>query len=276
MSDLIASSELDGGALQQYLTLARTSRGAAAVQLIRDVLGHRSIFVFGELLDHPSIRALAEQPEYAKYHSLLCVFAYGTLDEYVARRNELPAVNAKQLKKLRMLTIVALAGKTSRSRPLPYSTLLEHMRFATFEQPNGDDDNKVVMDPSEQATLLEELVIELVYRGLLRARINKLEQMIEVDETMTRDPHPNKYPQISARLEAWINSTRQVLAVLDSNMEKTLTTMDGAAMMDESLAATIMTKQRQSSSATAAAFGGFDQAGAPGMSQATMRMGRGM
>lgn len=46
------------GQLEQFLVLANSSRGLAAAELIKSVLKHATIFVFGELLDHPNIKGV--------------------------------------------------------------------------------------------------------------------------------------------------------------------------------------------------------------------------
>jgi len=46
------------GALQQFLALANSSKGLAAVELIKNILKHPSLFLFGEVLEHPNIKAV--------------------------------------------------------------------------------------------------------------------------------------------------------------------------------------------------------------------------
>ena len=49
------SSALQTNPLEQYLLLARKETGAAAVELIKQVLEAPSVYVFAELLDIPNI-----------------------------------------------------------------------------------------------------------------------------------------------------------------------------------------------------------------------------
>ena len=46
----------DGAALQQFCLLAKSAKGAACASLIGQALEHPGIFVFGELLDMPSVK----------------------------------------------------------------------------------------------------------------------------------------------------------------------------------------------------------------------------
>ena len=41
--------------LEQFMLLAKTAKGAAAVELIKQVLEAPGVYVFGELLDMPNI-----------------------------------------------------------------------------------------------------------------------------------------------------------------------------------------------------------------------------
>ena len=42
--------------LEQFVLLAKTAKGAAAVELIKQVLEATGVYVFGELLDMPNIQ----------------------------------------------------------------------------------------------------------------------------------------------------------------------------------------------------------------------------
>ncbi|XP_073250042.1 COP9 signalosome complex subunit 7a-like isoform X2 [Porites lutea] len=97
--------------LEQYVLLAKSARGAGLVALINQALEAPGVFVFGELLEMPSVKEL-ENSENAAYWKLLNIFAFGTYGEYKANSSSLPALTAQQLKKLRHLTIVSLAAKS--------------------------------------------------------------------------------------------------------------------------------------------------------------------
>eukprot|EP00968_Pinguiococcus_pyrenoidosus_P007103 scaffold470_cov257-Pinguiococcus_pyrenoidosus.AAC.18 len=46
-------------ALEQFVSLAKTAKGAACVALIQQVLNHPKVFVFGELLLMPNVQAVS-------------------------------------------------------------------------------------------------------------------------------------------------------------------------------------------------------------------------
>ena len=66
--------------LEAFVLLANGAKGAAAIQLIQQVLEASGVYVFGELLDCPNIKDLenSETPNAKSYFDLLNIFAYGT------------------------------------------------------------------------------------------------------------------------------------------------------------------------------------------------------
>lgn len=67
--------------LEQFLLLARTARGPAAVELVKQALEAPGVYVFGELLETECVRELLGGPD-ANYVRLLELFAYGTYGDY--------------------------------------------------------------------------------------------------------------------------------------------------------------------------------------------------
>lgn len=53
--------------LEQYLLLAKSAKGAAAVELIKQVLVAPGIYVFGELLDMPNIQEVSNLEIYYRF-----------------------------------------------------------------------------------------------------------------------------------------------------------------------------------------------------------------
>ena len=45
--------------LEQFMLLAKTAKGAAAVELIKQALEAPGVYVFGELLDMPNIQEVS-------------------------------------------------------------------------------------------------------------------------------------------------------------------------------------------------------------------------
>jgi COP9 signalosome complex subunit 7 len=69
-------------ALQPFVLLAKNVTGRAAADLVVQATQAPGCYVFSELLESPSIQALATTPDGSKYFELLKIFAYGSLADY--------------------------------------------------------------------------------------------------------------------------------------------------------------------------------------------------
>uniref|UniRef100_A0A2K6S7S3 COP9 signalosome subunit 7A n=1 Tax=Saimiri boliviensis boliviensis TaxID=39432 RepID=A0A2K6S7S3_SAIBB len=105
-----AEVKVTGQNQEQFLLLAKSAKGAALATLIHQVLEAPGVYVFGELLDMPNVRELAES-DFASTFRLLTVFAYGTYADYLAEARNLPPLTEAQKNKLRHLSVVTLAAK---------------------------------------------------------------------------------------------------------------------------------------------------------------------
>ena len=75
--------------MEQFCILAKTQKGKACVAVVQQVLSHRNIYNFGELLDVASIRQLntmtvcdSNDAEFKKAFDSLELFAYGSYCDY--------------------------------------------------------------------------------------------------------------------------------------------------------------------------------------------------
>ena len=72
------------GSNESFVLLANGVHGAAAVQLVHQVLEAPNVFVFGEILQHPNISALEQHQDTGRsYFKLLELFAFGTYRQYL-------------------------------------------------------------------------------------------------------------------------------------------------------------------------------------------------
>jgi COP9 signalosome complex subunit 7 len=70
-------------ALESFLALSKSANSPrAAADLVTQATSHPQTYVFAELLHTPNIQALQTSPEYASYHKLLEIFAWGTWADY--------------------------------------------------------------------------------------------------------------------------------------------------------------------------------------------------
>ncbi|XP_043258689.1 COP9 signalosome complex subunit 7 isoform X1 [Colletes gigas] len=184
--------------LEQFMLLAKTAKGAAALELIRQAVETPGVNVFGELLDMPNIKELENGP-YVQYWNTLNLFAYGTYKEYLGNKDKVLELTPTQKKKLQHLTIVTLATK---SRCIPYSILLEEL------------DIKNVRD-------LEDLIIEAIYADIIHGKLDQKNSQLEVDYAgLGRDVRPNDTGVVAETLAAWGQACDTVLACIEDQVTK--------------------------------------------------------
>ena len=183
--------------LEQFVILAKTARGTAAVELVKQVLEAPGVHVFGELLDTENIKELANGP-HSMYFELLRLFAFGTFREYIELKDKLPELTPVMKKKLQHLTIVSLATKM---KCIPYSVLLQEL------------DIKNVRD-------LEDLIIEAIYSDIIHGKLDQRNSQLELDYAIGRDTQPGDLAQISATLQAWCDACEAVLVCVESQIQK--------------------------------------------------------
>lgn len=158
--------------LEQFILLAKGTKGAACQDLIKTVLEAPGVYVFSELLEHPNIREVStvvddslnyswkivgnqfircvfghlqlENTPHANYLNSLNLFAYGTYRQYLENQSSLIELTEVMKKKLKHLTIVTMAIN---NKCIAYSDLLEQLDIGCVRE-------------------LEDLIIESIYAGL--------------------------------------------------------------------------------------------------------------
>jgi COP9 signalosome complex subunit 7 len=69
--------------LAPFIALAKSANSPrAAADLVTQATSAANTYVFAELLEQPNVRALAGNEQYGKFHTLLEIFAWGTLETY--------------------------------------------------------------------------------------------------------------------------------------------------------------------------------------------------
>ncbi|BGP42325.1 hypothetical protein JCM10449v2_006330 [Rhodotorula kratochvilovae] len=155
--------------LEPFLLLAKSARGAGAAGLVSQAVGAPGVYVFGELLEQPSIKDLANHEQHAAQYRLLELFAYGTWADYEAKRDSFPALTPEQETKLKHLTILTLA---SSQRVIPYATLLSLLALP-------------------DVPTLEDLLIGAFYAHVLHGKLDAKAQRLEVLSAQGRDVRPS-------------------------------------------------------------------------------------
>ncbi|XP_050050506.1 COP9 signalosome complex subunit 7b [Dermacentor andersoni] len=183
--------------LEQYLLLAKTAKGAAAAELIKQVTEAPGVHVFGELLDMPNIQELANGP-HSSYLNLLNLFAFGTYATYHENKSQFPPLTPAMITKLRHLTIVSLATKT---KCIPYSTLLKELDMKNLRE-------------------LEDLIIDVIYADVVRGKLDQKNNQLEVDYTIGRDIRPEDVSTIIRVLQEWCTSCETVVNSIECQIAR--------------------------------------------------------
>lgn len=183
--------------LEQYLLLAKTAKGAAAAELIKQVTEAPGVYVFGELLDMPNIQELANG-SHSTYLNLLNLFAFGTYASYHDNKAQFPTLTPAMITKLRHLTIVSLATKT---KCIPYSTLLKELDMKNLRE-------------------LEDLIIEVIYADVVRGKLDQKNNQLEVDYTIGRDIRTEDIGTVIKVLQEWCTSCEVVLNNIECQISR--------------------------------------------------------
>ncbi|KZV77434.1 hypothetical protein PENSPDRAFT_678999 [Peniophora sp. CONT] len=214
------------GKLEPFLLMAKSAKGAAAAKLVQDATAAPGVYVFGELLEVPSIANLKESETHKQFYSLLELFAYGTYPEYKQKKDTLPALNDAQIAKLKHLSLVS-SSMQSRARRciilgvarslilrqiLPYAPLLSSLDLPTVHA-------------------LEQLIIDAIYSELLRGKLDQNQQQFEVEYTVGRDVPNDALTSLLASLEDWSATTSSLLSTLDAKLNS-LSNQSAAAVRE--------------------------------------------
>lgn len=184
--------------LEQFVLLAKTTKGAAAVELIKQVLEAPGIFMFKELIDMPYIKELESSPHVGHYH-LLKLFAHGTYQDYLKQKEELhlPEMTPPQQKKLQNLTIVTLSLD---SKCIPYDKLLKELDISNVRE-------------------LEDLIIEAIYSDIIHGKLDQRNSCLELDFAIGRDILPGDVNNMITEFQAWSDSCANVLKAIETQIE---------------------------------------------------------
>ena len=205
--DSATSSE--SRAIEQFIILSKTACGRACVALIEQIISHPKIFVFGELLEAPTIKALSLEsqsssassetdgiPHYVAYNTLK-LFAYGTYQDYLKDNGEYLYLNDVQTKKLRQLSLVSAAKE---SNILHYEALKKELGIQNTQE-------------------LEELIISSIYNGLLVAKLDPALSQVVVTATVGRDIPFSELDSLMQVLDSWCNNSDAIFQEIDRKVK---------------------------------------------------------
>jgi COP9 signalosome complex subunit 7 len=186
---------MSSNALVQFLALVKSAKQPKlAAKLVTDAIAHPGAFVFSELLAEANVQAL-KGSDCQKEFDTLCLFAYGTYSDYLAKKENFIVLSDKLLYKLKQLSVVSFSAS---QRVLSYKGLLKQLEIENVRQ-------------------LEDLLIDCVYNGLIKAKLDQKSKTVEVFETLGRDV-PNEHLDVLINtLKSWYNNSKDVMSSLDKN-----------------------------------------------------------
>jgi len=193
----MADNDISSGSnLLKYTLLAKSAKGKACVAVIQQVLQNPNTYVFGELLEQPNVKALAEG-ENKPWYEALTLFAYGTYRQYKDNSKNYPELAEPLIKKLRQLTVVSIA---SVQKSIPYPTLLQELGL-------------------EQVRDLEDLIIDCVYAGIIKGKLDQHEQRFQVDWAIGRDIRPGQVEDMVKVLSAWCDRSELLMKKITEKIQ---------------------------------------------------------
>jgi len=187
----------DSTALNNFCNAAKKAHGKELVDIIQQALNHPNVFVLGELLDIPNVRELEnyDKPQL----ELLKIFAYGTLSDYKANPT-LPKLTEAQTIKLKKLSIVTSSNER---KAIPYSDLLQQLDL-------------------ENVRKLEDLVIDCLYQGLIKGKLDQKHKHLEVDYAIGRDLRPGQLDEMKSILVDWLQKSDTLMKTLQEKTQLAL------------------------------------------------------
>eukprot|EP00941_MAST-03F_sp_MAST-3F-sp1_P003941 g3941.t1 len=160
---------------------------------IQGALADPSVFVFGNLLDHPAVKALASSSEHADWLCALNIFAYGTYLDYKSKgRAHFPAAlnsDVVAIKKLKMLTVAEMA---SRTRVLSYGDLQSQLDLSSVRD-------------------LEDLLIDCLNENLVHGTLDQRNEKFHATFTFGRDLRDDQIDGCIQKLDQWLRTSEKLI-----------------------------------------------------------------
>jgi len=182
-----------------FATVVRQAKGKNVSIVIKSALGATGTYSFGSLLNEPNVLELDTMPSEKPWLDLLKVFAYGTYQSYKSTQEslKLPPLTPEMTMKLKRLTIVTHAGG---SKNLPYDALLKELDMTNVRE-------------------LEDMIIDCVYLGLIKGKLDQKKRAFEVSFAIGRDIGPTDLDQMLDKLGSWAQVSTMTLDALEKRID---------------------------------------------------------
>lgn len=189
--------QMSSPAAQQFLLLAKSVRGSAAVELTNRIFEHEDIFGFDEFL-RLEVFVNSLKQDHPEYLSTLQLFAYGTLKDYETNRTNFIPLTSLARRKLQLLTLASLAAH---ARILSYKILLQQLEIQSIRD-------------------LEDLIIDAIYAQVIRGKLDQLNHLLYIEYAIARDVNDQSLQQMEDVLDKWCNNCSSLLNVLKAEAQK--------------------------------------------------------
>jgi len=139
---------------------------------------------------------------------LLELFSFGTFEEYREKDTSLPKeLNAKQIQKLKQLSVVSLSMET---KVLSYEILMKKLALNSVRE-------------------LEDFLIEkVIWPGIVKGQMNQKLSVFEVHSAIGRDPNrrENRVEEMLATMREWKQTCDDALRDIENQIVETKTEME--------------------------------------------------
>jgi len=182
--------------LAKFLLMVKNTKGRATALILQQVLDNPNIYVYGEILDLPNVKALAEG-ENKQYYETLALFAYVTYSDFKADPKKFLELSAPQSKKLKQLSLVSVAEN---QKSIPYEVLLKQLDVQNVHES-------------------EDLIIDSIYSGVITGKLDQKEQRFQVDWAMGRDIRPGQIEEMIEVLNQWCERSEKLLSSMQDKVQ---------------------------------------------------------
>eukprot|EP01023_Acetabularia_acetabulum_P017663 TRINITY_DN1885_c0_g1_i2.p1 TRINITY_DN1885_c0_g1~~TRINITY_DN1885_c0_g1_i2.p1 ORF type:complete len:258 (-),score=23.67 TRINITY_DN1885_c0_g1_i2:411-1184(-) len=180
--------------VEAYVSLGKSLKGVALVDLIKKAIEEPGLFYFSEILDLPQIKEL-KTGDNVGWVRALELFAYGTWRDYKTNIDNFPQFTDPQILKLKQLTVAGLALS---HQILEYSVL-----SCELEMQGG-------------MRALEDFIIkECIYCGVIKGKLDQRNACIHITQTVGRDVRRDQLSQISSQLNQWMEVSSNVICGIE-------------------------------------------------------------
>jgi len=169
-------------------------------RIVTEAVRDPNLFVFGELLETNGVRLISKRDEFKTLVGLLELFAFGVYRDYEQQTAKFASLmNSTLVSKLRKLTILSLAAST---KELEYGSIFSAVGLKDVRE-------------------LEDLLIDCIYQGLLRAKLDPQKQLVHVEYSACRDVPDQHIQEMINAIQVWQSRASQGITALD-NQAKTI------------------------------------------------------